>query len=209
MARRLCPARGWSRGDRRGRAPLALLLRRSRGQRRKGAGVPHSGSTPRRRRPGSTSPGPAPMRWSASVHALALRPDADAGVERFCYRSTRRRSRPTRSRCCWMSCLKALTISISTRKIASATGNRRRASRSWWIASRRRSRLSIHGPQFSDKGVRYVSPQAEIELASRDAVAGPTPIRYRHRRCAGGHCLHCAIPPACESRDSFPAHRVR
>ena len=26
--------------------------------------------------------------------------------------------------------------------------------------------LSIHGPQFSDKGVRYVSPQAEIELAT-------------------------------------------
>ena len=39
--------------------------------------------------------------------------------------------------------------------------------------------LSIHGPQFSDKGVRYVSPQAEIELASRDAVAGPSPIRYK------------------------------
>jgi hypothetical protein len=39
--------------------------------------------------------------------------------------------------------------------------------------------LSIHGPQFSDKGVRYVSPQAEIELTSRDAVAGPSPIRYK------------------------------
>jgi hypothetical protein len=39
--------------------------------------------------------------------------------------------------------------------------------------------LSIHGPQFSDKDVRYVSPKAEIELASRDAVAGPSPIRYK------------------------------
>ncbi len=39
--------------------------------------------------------------------------------------------------------------------------------------------LAIHGPQFTDKDVRYVSPQAEIELASHDAVAGPTPIRYR------------------------------
>jgi hypothetical protein len=38
--------------------------------------------------------------------------------------------------------------------------------------------LSIHGPQFSDKGVRYVSPQALIELASRDAFAKPSPIRY-------------------------------
>lgn len=38
--------------------------------------------------------------------------------------------------------------------------------------------LSIHGPQFTDQGVRYVAPQAEIELASQDAVAGPTPIRY-------------------------------
>lgn len=39
--------------------------------------------------------------------------------------------------------------------------------------------LSIHGPQFSDKGVRYVSPQAEIELASRDTVPGPSPLRYK------------------------------
>ena len=39
--------------------------------------------------------------------------------------------------------------------------------------------LAIHGPQFTDKGVRYISTQAEIELASRDAVAGSTPIRYR------------------------------
>lgn len=38
--------------------------------------------------------------------------------------------------------------------------------------------LSIDGPQFSDKGVRYVTPDTEIELASRDAVAGPTPVRY-------------------------------
>ena len=38
--------------------------------------------------------------------------------------------------------------------------------------------LSIHGPQFSDKGVRYVTPDAEIELAGRDAVAGPTQVRY-------------------------------
>ena len=39
--------------------------------------------------------------------------------------------------------------------------------------------LSIHGPQFSDKGVRYISPLAQIELASRANVAGPVPIRYR------------------------------
>jgi hypothetical protein len=39
--------------------------------------------------------------------------------------------------------------------------------------------LSIHGPQFSSQGVRYTSPKAEIELASRHAVVGATPIRYR------------------------------
>jgi len=39
--------------------------------------------------------------------------------------------------------------------------------------------LSIHGPLFSDKGVRYISPLAQIELASRANVAGPVPIRYR------------------------------
>lgn len=39
--------------------------------------------------------------------------------------------------------------------------------------------LAIHGPQFTDKDVRYIAPQAEIELASHDAVAGATPIRYR------------------------------
>ena len=38
--------------------------------------------------------------------------------------------------------------------------------------------LSIQGPQFSDKGVRYVTPDAEIAIASRDAVAGATPVRY-------------------------------
>ncbi len=39
--------------------------------------------------------------------------------------------------------------------------------------------LTIHGPLASDKGVRYVTPQSEIELAGRDAVAGPTQVRYR------------------------------
>jgi hypothetical protein len=38
--------------------------------------------------------------------------------------------------------------------------------------------LSIHGPQYSSQGVRYVAPQAEIELTGLDAVAGPTPVRY-------------------------------
>ena len=38
--------------------------------------------------------------------------------------------------------------------------------------------LSIDGSQFSDKGVRYVSPDTEIELAGHDAVSGSTPVRY-------------------------------
>ena len=83
--------------------------------------------------------------------------------------------KPLRPRCIWP---KALTISSSMPRIGWETERRRRISRSWWIASRRDITLSIHGPQFTDKGVRYVTPEAEIELASRDAVAGPTPVRY-------------------------------
>ena len=45
--------------------------------------------------------------------------------------------------------------------------------------SRRISRLSIHGPQFTDKGVRYVTPDAEIELAAAMRLRG-------QRRCGTG-----------------------
>jgi hypothetical protein len=39
--------------------------------------------------------------------------------------------------------------------------------------------LSIHGAVQADKGVRYVAPDAEIELGVRDAVAGTVPATYR------------------------------
>lgn len=38
--------------------------------------------------------------------------------------------------------------------------------------------LAIHGPEYTDTGVRYVTPQATISLSARDAVAGAVPVRY-------------------------------
>ena len=39
--------------------------------------------------------------------------------------------------------------------------------------------LAITGPLFTNKGVRYVSPQSDIKLSSEDVVSGSLPVRYR------------------------------
>ncbi len=38
--------------------------------------------------------------------------------------------------------------------------------------------VTVDGPQFTDKGVRYVSPQSTLEITSQDTEAGAEAVRY-------------------------------
>ncbi len=60
-------------------------------------------------------------------------------------------------------------------------GNVETAQKFTWVVDRTPPEMTakIRGPQYVDKGVRYISPQSEVELTGHDALAGATAVRYR------------------------------
>ena len=178
MARLRAAACGRSRVHRRGRAPHALLLRRSRGQRRKGVAV---------RIPDRLHAAPDPAGSLRAARRCGGRrgrnlslsaADAVAGVEDILYRldngAEQAYEKPARAR-------RAAEGPHQIQFYAGdRVGNREAPQASPSGRSHPAADRAVHPwPAVPDKGVRYISPQAEIELAGRDAVAGSTPIRYR------------------------------
>ena len=197
-------------GDRRRQTPDALLSRSIRWETPKRCRSTHSGSTPLRRRPSLPSQGPAPMRLWAWAHAFSVgRRMPMRAWSRFCYRLDDGAEQ------IYEKPLALDVLAEGSHQIQFYAEDR--------VGERGKAAgLHVRGgppaaeyyaidprPTFSDKGVRYVTPQTEIELASRDAVAGPTPVRYGIDGAPATECLCRAISPAGRFGDSSSAHRGR